>query len=304
MEKSKFQSLTQENLQAVYQLFKRNEPFYQIPLEFFQRGSLKDEGFEPDLSLIFGHPETKKPIAAFIAVIKKGWVRKDCFLKAIIVDQPYRKQGIGSLMLKEIVKRARSKLPWYSNICYGDCPPRYWQPGVDLRHTALLFFLKKQGFKTHGMRHNLTYLLNHDISEPESVKNNYTFARIKPDEFELTKKFVKANFRLGFWSQEVTLSFENNPPTTFIAKDKSSAIVGWATHSAHFPGSFGPTGVKKSERGKGIGGALLRWCIYDMKQAGLDTCTILWVVGDTIKFYSKVLGAYIHPIFYPMRRRL
>jgi hypothetical protein len=41
-----------------------------------------------------------------------------------------------------------------------------------------------------------------------------------------------------------------------------------------------------------------------MKQNGLDKCEIMWVGGDTIKFYSKVIGAYISPIFYPMYKKL
>ena len=298
-----FRPLTEENLEAVHDLFKRNEQFFVIPLEFFKRGTLGDEGYDPELTLVLNDPEKDVPIAAFVAVIKRGYVKKNCYLKACIVDKQYRRQGIGSKMLQEIISRAKLKLPWYASIGYADCPPRYWQPGIDLRHTDLLFFLKKHGFKTHALRYNLTYVLDDD-KQPASEKSGYTLERLKPDEFEAFVQFVKKHFRLGFWSREVQLSFENDPATTFIAKDKDGAIVGWATHSGHFPGSFGPTGVNKDLRGKGIGGELLRWCIWDMKQMDLKTCTILWVVGATRKFYSKVLGAYIHPVFYSIRRRL
>nr|MDO8099118.1 GNAT family N-acetyltransferase [Candidatus Njordarchaeota archaeon] len=300
-----YQPLTKENLEAVYELLKRNEPFYHsISLEFFRRGILRDEAYDPDLTIVLADPKTSKPIATFIAVVKKGWVRKNCYLKVCIVDKQYQRQGIGSRMLQEIMHRARRKLHWYDDIRYGDSAPRYWQPGVDLRHTSLIFFLKKHGFEARGMRYNLTCSLGAITKKPESEKNGFRFERVKPKDFEATVQFVKKNFRFGFWSREVPLSYENDPPTTFIAKDRSGTIIGFASHGTFFPGCFGPTGVQKSLRGKGIGSELLRWCLWDMKQAGIDTCTIMWVTGDTIKFYSKILGAYIHPVFHTMSRRI
>ena len=304
LEPFSFQPLTDENLEAVYELFKRNEQFFLIPLEFFRRGTLNDEGYDPDLSIVLSNPQTNEPIAAIVAVIKKGWVRTNCYLKACIVDEKFRRQGIGSKILKEIMQRAKSKLRWRAQIRWGDCPPRYWQPGVDVCHTSLVFFLKNHGFKTHGTRQNLTVPLSTKIPTPKSEIKGYSLERVKPEDFEATVQFVKANFRFGTWAEEAKISFENDPPTTFIAKDRNGSIAGFATHSNQFLGSFGPTGVNKALRGKGIGGELLRWCICDMQQMELDVCTILWVVGNTIKFYSKVLGAYIHPVFYPMGRRL
>ncbi len=298
------QPLTAENVEVVYDLFKRNEQIFVIPLEFFQRGLLNDEGYDPDLSLVLFDPQTNEPIAAIVAVIKKGWVRTNCYLKACMVDDKFRRQGIGSKILHEVMKTAKSKLRWRAQIRWGDCPPRYWQPGVDVRHTSLVFFLKNHGFKTHDTRQNLTVPLSTKIPTPKSEISGYSLERVKPVDFDATVQFVQTNFRFGTWDEEARISYENDPPTTFIAKDSSGLIVGFATHSNQFPGSFGPTGVNKSLRGKGIGGELLRWCIWDMQQAELDICTILWVVGNTIKFYSKVLGAYIHPVYYPMSRRL
>jgi len=102
------------------------------------------------------------------------------------------------------------------------------------------------------------------------------------------------------------MSFDNDPVTTFIARQKTThEIVGWATHSAHYTGSFGPTGVLKSIRGGGIGGLLLRWCLYDIKSTfAKDTMTIMWVSGDTAKFYSKATGAVISQSFWVMTKRV
>jgi GNAT superfamily N-acetyltransferase len=297
------ESLSDSNLISVYQLVTQNIKFFSISQEWFHRGTLLDEQFEPDFALVLKDTLKNIPIGCLFAVLRKGFVfGKSVVIKIMIIDKNYQRQSLGTYLLHELINRVRPHIPHWTYIRYGDSIPRYWQPGVDLRDTSLLFFLKKNHFKTHGIRQNLTYKLSNITKEPLKQKGDFTIERVSPVVFENTIAFVKKNFRIGVWDAETKLSFENCPPTTFIAKNSSGIIVGWATHSAHFPGSFGPTGVLKTVRGKGIGGELLKWCMWDMKNNGLKECTILWVVGDTIKFYSKSLGAYIFPTYYPMSR--
>jgi GNAT superfamily N-acetyltransferase len=295
-----YHPLTEANLNAVYGLFLRNEPFYSIPFEYFKRGTIEDEDYDPDLTLVLFNSENNDPIATLIAI-----KRAEIFcIKAIIVDKSVRRQGIARSMLKEIIVRAKTKANNVSSISYGDCPPNYWQPGVDLRHTDLFFFLKKNGFKLKEIRQNLTVDLKELELNPLTVKDGYFYDRVQPKDFVNVYNFVKDNYGISTWPEEVQYSFRNIPPTTFIARNNNSEIVGWATHNVQFPGSFGPTGVLYSLQGQGIGTELLKWCLWDIKQSGLDVSTIMWVVGNTIKFYSKSIGAYIHPLFYVMTKKL
>jgi GNAT superfamily N-acetyltransferase len=304
MDEIKFYPLTDLNIKAVYRFLKSNEPFYSIPFEFFRRDTLDDESFDPNMSLVVYDPRDKNPIAFFYAVNTMGLIRKNCYLKICLVDKAYRRQGLGSKLLNEIITRAKSKVSFISSIYYGESRPKYWQPGVDLRHTSLYYFLKKNGFKKNHFRTNMTAVLKKIDVQPQPKKGNFTFDRILSDDFTNIVKFVKAQFPLGFWSQEIPLSFKNKPPTTFLAKDNQKNIVGWATHSTFFPGSFGPMGVKEELRGMGIGKELLKWCIWDMKENEIDICTIMWVEGDIREFYSKAIGAFIQPVFFSMSRFL
>jgi GNAT superfamily N-acetyltransferase len=111
-------------------------------------------------------------------------------------------------------------------------------------------------------------------------------------------------YQIAFWPEEVELSLRNDPITTFIVQDPRGRIIGWASHSIQYPGSFGPTGVKKSERGKGLGSLLLKWCLWDLKSKGMKKCQILWVEGDTIYFYLKSVGARICKIYWEMKKKL
>jgi predicted N-acetyltransferase YhbS len=207
-------------------------------------------------------------------------------------------------MLEEIIKRIKSKKSQVSHISYGDSVPEYWQPGVDLRHTSLYFFLLKNGFKTHKMRQNLRVDLRSLLIKPLSIKGDFKIERIQTKDYKVLFNFVKKNFPAVTWAEEVQFTFENDPPTTFVAKNNSDEIIGWASHSQVFPGSFGPTGVLTSLRGQAIGSELLYWCLWDIKRQNNDFCTIMWVDGDTIKFYSKAVGAYIHAIFIPMSLKI
>jgi len=302
IDKIAYRKLSKDNIQSVYQLFENNSRFFSIPFNYFQRGTLEDDGFDHDLSLILLNLETSKPIAAFIIVKRKDINENHCFLKGCVVDKQYRRQGLGSKMFFEFIRRAKEKE--ITQVIYGPSVPEFWQPGVDIRNTSLYFFLKKHRFKSPKPVFNLTASLNAINKKPASKKDGYDYGRVQPEDFDKTFNFVRHNFPKNTWAAEVKISFRLNPPTTFIAKDAKNEIVGWATHSLYFPGSFGPTGVDGSLRGKGIGTELFLWCLWDIKQNGLDTCEIMWVGGDTIKFYSKAIGAYISPIFYPMYKKI
>jgi len=297
-----FKELSKDNIQSIYQLFENNSRFFSIPFDYFLRGTLEDDGMDLNLSLVLFDPEVNKPVAAFIIVRRKEINEKHCFFKGCVVDEQYRRQGLGSKMLDELIRRVKYK--GITQIVYGPSVPEYWQPGVDIRNTSLYFFLKKHGFKSHRAIFNLTVELNVINEEPTKKDNEYKYERVQPIDFEKTFNFVKQHFPNNTWADEVRYSFKLQPPTTFIAKNTKNEIVGWATHSQFFPGSFGPTGVDESLRGKGIGTELFLSCLWDIKQKGLDICEIMWVEGNTVKFYSKAIGAYISPIFYPMYKKI
>ena len=54
-------------------------------------------------------------------------------------------------------------------------------------------------------------------------------------------------------------------------------------------GFFGPTGVKTSLRGRGIGGRLVRASLTDLKRLGHRKAVIPWT--DALDFYAKCCGA-------------
>ena len=290
--------LTPENLDEVFSLYQRNEDFFVITKEDFEKQTLGDFSFNPDLSLV--HYVDDKPIAVIVGVVKKGYLKKNLIIKAFIIDKEFRRKRIGTRLYTELISRSKPSLNLFSSVKYGFSPPQFLQPGVDVRHTSLLFFLQSMGLRRRKPRHNLTVQILKDFAEPKQELSDYTFQRVTPEYFEPTLQFVKKAFIAPTWPGEVKITFNSTTPSTFIALDPQKDVVGFASHSTCFKGSFGPTGVLKTLRGKKLGGELLKWCIWDLKTQGLSTMTIMYVVGDTIKYYSKTVGAYVNPVHIPM----
>ncbi len=298
--------ITPQNFSAVYEMFEQNQRFYSFPKQSIKAAIFKDQGYRQDLAVaVFKKEDIAQAdcIAAFVLVTRKGWVLgKRIYIKLCMVKKEARRKGIGEWVLNTLLTRAKEGL-FRPTVHFGGSAPDYIFPGCDLRHTECLFFLKKMGFKTRRLRQNLTVELEQFTDKPLDEKDGYTFMRVEPEDFEETVKFTGKHF-VGTWNEEVRLSFRNKPATTFIVKNPEGVIVGFSTHSASYPGSYGPIGILKSLRGKKLGGILLEWCMFDLKQQGHSTACINWVTGNTPKFYAKTLGAYIHPVFYPMSKRL
>jgi GNAT superfamily N-acetyltransferase len=112
--------------------------------------------------------------------------------------------------------------------------------------------------------------------------------------------FIEREFG-RIWRFEASHAFENDPPTLFISEE-NGAITGFAAHDANNRGLgfFGPTGIAKSHRGRGLGKRLLLASLADLRRLGHDHAIIPWT--DALDFYRKSCGAKIQARFLTMGR--
>lgn len=104
-------------------------------------------------------------------------------------------------------------------------------------------------------------------------------------------EFIKRNFDDNY-VDECKASFTNNPITCYVAvKDKN--IIGFACFEATAKDYFGPMGVVESERGKGIGKALLNKSLISMYEMGYGYAIIGWPSKSAIPFYKKAVNATV-----------
>jgi len=98
--------------------------------------------------------------------------------------------------------------------------------------------------------------------------------------------WVRAHFASS--AAEVETAFAPVPVTCFIAL-RDEVMLGFACYNVTCPNFFGPEGVAASERGRGIGRALLLSALHAQRALGY-AYSIIGGVGPA-EFYVKTVGA-------------
>ena len=115
--------------------------------------------------------------------------------------------------------------------------------------------------------------------------------RAQPFEITAAREFIKNNFSVA-WADEISVGFANKPVTVFIAT-RDHRVIGFAAYECTRKAFFGPTGVAQSERGRGIGKALLIASLWGLRELGY-VYAIIGAAGP-FEFYRDTVGAIVIP---------
>ena len=115
--------------------------------------------------------------------------------------------------------------------------------------------------------------------------------RAHPFESTAIQAFIAQNFSVG-WADEIMPCYTRQPISLYIAI-RDGSVIGFGAYEATRRNFFGPTGVLESERGAGIGKALLLACMHGLRDMGY-AYGIIGGVGP-IPFYEKSVGATVIP---------
>ena len=94
------------------------------------------------------------------------------------------------------------------------------------------------------------------------------------------------------WVSEAKVAFGRVPVSAFVAT-KDREVLGFSCYEVTCKGYFGPTGVMESERGSGLGKALLFMALEAMRSEG-HAYAVIGGVGPR-EFYEKACGAFEIP---------
>lgn len=108
-----------------------------------------------------------------------------------------------------------------------------------------------------------------------------------PPEMHIVQDWVRRTFS-EYWVSEVSVAMSRQPPGCLVAI-VDGELVGFACYDATARGFFGPTGVAESQRGKGVGAALLYHTLAAMQAQGY-AYAVIGGVGP-VDFYAKAVGA-------------
>ena len=134
---------------------------------------------------------------------------------------------------------------------------------------------------------NLLKLPSLDQLKDESIN----IRRAQPFETTPVRKFIEKDFSVA-WADEISVGFANKPVTVVIAT-RHGRVIGFAGYECTRKAFFGPTGVVESERGSGVGTALLIASLWGLRELGY----VYGIIGGAgpVEFYQRAVGAIMIP---------
>lgn len=115
--------------------------------------------------------------------------------------------------------------------------------------------------------------------------------RAQPFEVTPAREFIEQNFSVA-WADEASVGFAHKPVTVYIAT-REARVIGFAGYECTRKAFFGPTGVAESERGRGVGKALLIAALWGLRELGY----VYGIIGHAgpIDFYQEAVDAVVIP---------
>jgi predicted N-acetyltransferase YhbS len=138
---------------------------------------------------------------------------------------------------------------------------------------------------------NLMRLPPRDAASEELRGAGVVVRRAQPWELGPVREFVAENFKQS-WADEITGGLVRQPVTVFVAL-REGRLVGFAAYECTRKNFFGPTGVAESERGRGVGRALLIASLWGLRELGY-AYAVIGGVGPA-EFYERAVGARLIP---------
>ncbi|MEB2299388.1 GNAT family N-acetyltransferase [Lysinibacillus xylanilyticus] len=139
-------------------------------------------------------------------------------------------------------------------------------------------------------RDMVTHLRHYNF--PDAISTN--IRRVNIDDKNKLIHFVESHFSQE-WSETIKNAFLSTTPSIYVAFDNKGDLVGFAGFDIYQNKKcyFGPMGVVKSNRVKGIGYSLLHHCLKDMHDMGYEYA----IIGGAgpIEFYEQACQAVVIP---------
>jgi GNAT superfamily N-acetyltransferase len=129
------------------------------------------------------------------------------------------------------------------------------------------------------------------LPPPGPPVDGVNIRRAQPFEITPVRTFIEQDFSVG-WADEISVGFTNQPVSVYIAT-RAGRVIGFAGYECTRRNFFGPTGVIESERGRGIGKALLLSALWGLRELGY----VYGIIGGAgpVEFYQEAVGAIVIP---------
>ncbi|HUC22838.1 MAG TPA: GNAT family N-acetyltransferase [Streptosporangiaceae bacterium] len=226
------------------------------------------------------------------------------YVDLLAVAQSAAGRGIGRALLAAMEQLLTQH--GADELIIGGHPPVYLWPGVDVHYTVMTCLASRTGYTRYADATDMVV----DLSTAD-LRGEHELARLaaagivlrraaRAESFDLMSWLRAGPWRESTWPDEVARTLDREPAACHVAC-RDGQYLGFACHGSVRAGWFGPMGTLSAERGRGIGAALLRRCLADMRSAGEQTAMIGWV--GPVRFYARAVGARIDRVYWLYRKR-
>lgn len=280
-----------------------------ITVDIFRQKTLLDDNFDSTLAWV-ALDENK--VVGFIHATKRifpymerGLEEERGWINVMFVHSKYRQKGIGKqlyqLAEKELLARG------VKNITLAAYSPNYYFAGLDSDNYAeAVKFFENQGYKALEEHYSMGmdlhgYLIPEKIKEKKERLEKEGYKFITFDYFYTLEllDFLKNEFG-GGWKRNAFLSMKNKKAveTILLVLNPDNEICGFCMSDIdNNPMRFGPIGISKKERDKGLGTILLALKCKQMCNQGIYHMFFMSTEKNARRYYErnglKVIRRYI-----------
>lgn len=217
------------------------------------------------------------------------------YITCVAIDKNYRRQGLGSKLLKALEEYLKSMGKTYVRQLFFNPINLEWIIPGTLTHdhpnapaipfnTPWYFLLMANGYNVNGQQQDCYHLdiRNYELPEKVVKKNKeneldgYTITFYDPKKhFGFDELFKALNNPL--WAQVVEENLAKQNPDPMLVVEKEGRILGWTgplyTQSSG-RGYFAGIGVHPETQGRGLGKSLFCELVYQSKKNGASFMTL------------------------------
>ena len=322
-------NLNKNDLNEMYELFNEfvNDGGFLKYLSFdeYKEKLLSNPDF--DFNFVYGIKENEKLIAYCMGINRKQYQDNPNipgYVNMIIVKKEYRKQGIGSMLLKHLEKCFKElgkkyiQASYFLPSCYSwyipntDKHDHPCAPGIRINSNEY-FFLIHRGYGIVGQEDAFhldlcDYELSPSIKKilEDNEKEGIKIELYDPNVHYGIDDFYK---ELNIWAFESVIrsNLELEKPFPFLVVAKDNKIVGWTGamwNEASGRGHFDGIAILDSVRGKGLGKALFSLLALYNKKGGAKFMTFYTGLNNHARYIYMGAGFKIIQSFALMKKEL
>ncbi len=321
--------LQKEDLKDIYELFneyvEEGKFLKYLSYSQFEDKLLSNPDFNFDL--VFGIRDNGKLIAYCIGILREKYKDNENipgYVNMIIVKKEYRKQGLGSLLLKHLEKCFKElnkkyiQASYFLPSCYSwyipntDKHDHPCAPGIRI-NSKEYFFLIHRGYGIVGQEDAFHLdLCNYELSPSikkileDNEKDGIVIELYDPNKHYGIDDFYK-DLNIYDFEKVIRSNLELEKPYPFLVVAKNNKIVGWTGamwNEESGRGHFDGIAILDSVRGRGLGKALFSLLALYNKKGGAKFMTFYTGLNNHARYIYMGAGFKIIQSFALMKKPL